>query len=54
MGVLEKRPIDTLDGTRRTPVNGTEDGRIPEGESMQELSVRMHVPRRRVPETPGR
>lgn len=28
---------------RRTLVNGTEDGRIPEGESMQELSVRMHA-----------
>ena len=24
-------------------MNGTEDGRIPEGESMQELSVRMHA-----------
>ncbi|EHN8813671.1 TPA: 2,3-diphosphoglycerate-dependent phosphoglycerate mutase GpmB [Enterobacter hormaechei subsp. xiangfangensis] len=47
MGVLEKRPIDTLteteEGWRRTLVNGTEDGRIPEGESMQELSVRMHA-----------
>ena len=35
MGVLEKRPIDTLteteEGWRRTLVNGTEDGRIPEG-----------------------
>ena len=47
MGVLEKRHIDTLteteEGWRRTLVNGTEDGRIPEGESMQELSVRMHA-----------
>ncbi len=46
-GVLEKRHIDTLteaeEGWRRTLVNGTEDGRIPEGESMQELSVRMHA-----------
>jgi probable phosphoglycerate mutase len=29
------------EGWRRTLVNGTEDGRIPEGESMQELSVCM-------------
>ena len=47
MGVLEKRHIDTLtkaeEDWRRTLVNGTEDGRIPEGESMQELSVRMHA-----------
>ncbi|MBM3070695.1 2,3-diphosphoglycerate-dependent phosphoglycerate mutase GpmB [Enterobacter sp. RHBSTW-00994] len=47
MGVLEKRHIDSLtekeEGWRRTLVNGTEDGRIPEGESMQELSVRVHA-----------
>ncbi|AUJ83018.1 MULTISPECIES: 2,3-diphosphoglycerate-dependent phosphoglycerate mutase GpmB [Enterobacter] len=47
MGVLEQRHIDTLteqeEGWRRALVNGTEDGRIPEGESMQELSVRMHA-----------
>lgn len=46
MGILEKRHIDSLteteEGWRRTLVNGTEDGRIPDGESMQELSVRMH------------
>ena len=47
MGVLEKRHVDTLteqeEGWRRTLVNGTEDGRIPEGESMQELSVRVQA-----------
>lgn len=46
MGVLEQRPIDTLseeeEGWRRTLVNGTENGRIPEGESMAELAARMH------------
>lgn len=47
MGVLEQRHVDTLteqeEGWRRTLVNGTEDGRIPEGESMQELSVRVQA-----------
>lgn len=42
MGVLEKRQIDSLteeeEGWRRQLVNGTQDGRIPGGESMQELS----------------
>lgn len=46
MGVLEQRPIDTLseeeEGWRRTLVNGTENGRIPQGESMAELAERMH------------
>jgi len=46
MGVLERRHIDTLsaeeEGWRRQLVNGTADGRIPEGESMQELAERMH------------
>ena len=46
MGVLEKRHIDTLteeeENWRRQLVNGTVDGRIPEGESMQELSDRVH------------
>ena len=46
MGVLEQRHIDTLtveeEEWRRQLVNGTPDGRIPEGESMQELSERMH------------
>ena len=40
MGVLEKRHIDSLseeeEGWRRQLVNGTPDGRIPQGESMQE------------------
>lgn len=47
MGVLERRPLDSLteeeEGWRRQLVNGTADGRIPEGESMQELSERMHA-----------
>ena len=47
MGVLEKRHIDSLseeeEGWRRQLVNGTPDGRIPQGESMQELSDRMHA-----------
>jgi probable phosphoglycerate mutase len=47
MGVLEQRHVDTLteeeESWRRTLVNGTEDGRIPEGESMLELSHRMHA-----------
>lgn len=46
-GVLEKRHIDSLseeeEGWRRQLVNGTPDGRIPQGESMQELSERMHA-----------
>ncbi|AUX92322.1 2,3-diphosphoglycerate-dependent phosphoglycerate mutase GpmB [Mixta gaviniae] len=45
MGVLERRPIDSLseeeEGWRRTLVDGTENGRIPEGESMTELAARM-------------
>jgi len=47
MGVLERRPLDSLteeeEGWRRQLVNGTADGRIPEGASMQELSERMHA-----------
>ncbi|WES69191.1 2,3-diphosphoglycerate-dependent phosphoglycerate mutase GpmB [Superficieibacter sp. HKU1] len=47
MGVLEERHIDSLTGDeeawRRQLVNGTSDGRIPDGESMQELSDRMHA-----------
>lgn len=46
MGVLEQRPIDSLseeeEGWRRTLVNGTENGRIPQGESMAEMAERMH------------
>ncbi len=47
MGVLERRLIDSLteeeEGWRRTLVNGTDDGRIPQGESMQELGDRMNA-----------
>ncbi|WP_105735860.1 2,3-diphosphoglycerate-dependent phosphoglycerate mutase GpmB [Cronobacter dublinensis] len=46
MGILERRHLDTLtdeeEGWRRQLVNGTPDGRIPQGESMQEVSYRMH------------
>lgn len=46
MGVLERRHLDSLteeeEGWRRQLVNGTADGRIPDGESMVELSQRMH------------
>ncbi|WP_130099464.1 2,3-diphosphoglycerate-dependent phosphoglycerate mutase GpmB [Siccibacter turicensis] len=46
MGVLEQRHLDSLtdeeEGWRRQLVNGTADGRIPDGESMLELSQRMH------------
>ncbi|RJT23044.1 2,3-diphosphoglycerate-dependent phosphoglycerate mutase GpmB [Buttiauxella izardii] len=46
MGVLERRNLDTLneeeEGWRRQLVNGTADGRIPDGESMLEMSERMH------------
>lgn len=46
MGVLEQRPIDALseeeESWRKTLVNGTEGGRIPEGESMAEMAERMH------------
>ncbi|WP_318374669.1 2,3-diphosphoglycerate-dependent phosphoglycerate mutase GpmB [Enterobacter sp.] len=47
MGVLESRHIDSLtdeeEGWRRQMVNGTAEGRIPDGETMQELSERMHA-----------
>ncbi|QHM73946.1 2,3-diphosphoglycerate-dependent phosphoglycerate mutase GpmB [Mixta intestinalis] len=46
MGVLEQRPIDSLseqeEAWRRTLLDGTVDGRIPEGESLAELAARMH------------
>ncbi|MDI7385290.1 2,3-diphosphoglycerate-dependent phosphoglycerate mutase GpmB [Cronobacter dublinensis] len=46
MGILERRHLDTLtdeeEGWRRQLVNGTPGGRIPQGESMQEVSDRMH------------
>ncbi|MFB6326196.1 phosphoglycerate mutase [Pantoea deleyi] len=47
MGVLEKRPLDGLTAEeeqwRATLVNGTEGGRIPQGESMSEMATRMHA-----------
>lgn len=47
MGILEQRHLDSLcaqeEEWRRLVVNGTPNGRIPEGESMQELSERMHA-----------
>lgn len=47
MGVLETRLLDTLseeeEGWRQLVVNGTLDGRIPQGESMQEVNDRMHA-----------
>lgn len=46
MGMLERRRIDTLtaeeESWRRRLVDGTPDGRIPDGESMREMSERMH------------
>nr|WP_314265208.1 2,3-diphosphoglycerate-dependent phosphoglycerate mutase GpmB [uncultured Moellerella sp.] len=45
MGILEKRKIDTLtpeeEQWRKSLVDGTPDGRIPQGESMEEISSRM-------------
>ncbi|CNH30824.1 2,3-diphosphoglycerate-dependent phosphoglycerate mutase GpmB [Yersinia pekkanenii] len=47
MGVLESRPIESLTSQeeqwRKQMVNGTEGGRIPGGESMTELGIRMHA-----------
>ncbi|WP_145605695.1 2,3-diphosphoglycerate-dependent phosphoglycerate mutase GpmB [Yersinia intermedia] len=47
MGMLEARPIESLsveeEQWRKQMVNGTEGGRIPEGESMTELGSRMHA-----------
>lgn len=46
MGVLEKRPLDGLsekeERWRSALVDGTENGRIPQGESMTEMAARMH------------
>ncbi|WP_312047186.1 2,3-diphosphoglycerate-dependent phosphoglycerate mutase GpmB [Erwinia sp.] len=46
MGVLEQRPLDSLtpeeESWRTALINGTENGRIPNGESMTELAARMH------------
>ncbi|MDO6407689.1 2,3-diphosphoglycerate-dependent phosphoglycerate mutase GpmB [Pantoea phytobeneficialis] len=47
MGVLEQRPIEGLtaeeESWRKTLVDGTENGRIPGGESMAEMAARMHA-----------
>jgi len=47
MGILEQRHLDSLSAQeeewRRLVVNGTPNGRIPEGESMQELGERMRA-----------
>ena len=47
MGVLEQRPLDSLTAEeekwRKTLVDGTEGGRIPQGESMSEMAERMHL-----------
>ncbi|EMH4163182.1 2,3-diphosphoglycerate-dependent phosphoglycerate mutase GpmB [Pluralibacter gergoviae] len=47
MGVLERRLVDSLtpeeEGWRRRLVDGTPEGRIPEGESMQELGDRVRA-----------
>lgn len=47
MGVLEERLIDSLtpqeEQWRQQMVDGTADGRIPQGESMTELAARMHA-----------
>ena len=45
MGVLEQRQLDSLtteeEQWRKSLLDGTEDGRIPQGESMQEMAQRM-------------
>lgn len=47
MGILEGKCVDQLtpeeDLIRRSPLSGTPDARIPEGESMQELADRLHA-----------
>lgn len=46
MGVLEARDLDSLtteeEGWRKGLVDGTPNGRIPEGESMVDVALRMH------------
>ncbi|ROR06339.1 2,3-diphosphoglycerate-dependent phosphoglycerate mutase GpmB [Erwinia sp. JUb26] len=46
MGVLEQRALDSLnpeeESWRKALVDGTVDGRIPQGESMSEMAERMH------------
>ncbi|MFQ1681139.1 2,3-diphosphoglycerate-dependent phosphoglycerate mutase GpmB [Pantoea dispersa] len=47
MGCLEQRPLDGLtaeeESWRKALVDGTEGGRIPGGESMEEIATRMHA-----------
>ena len=47
MGILEKRQIHTLnaeeEGWRQSLLNGAEEGRIPQGESLTELESRMRA-----------
>lgn len=47
MGCLEQHPLDGLtpeeEGWRKTLVDGTKGGRIPGGESMEEMATRMHA-----------
>ena len=47
MGCLEQRPLDGLtaeeESWRKALVDGTEGGRIPGGESMEEMATRMHA-----------
>ena len=47
MGCLEQRPLDGLtaeeESWRKALVDGTEGGRIPDGESMEEMATRMHA-----------
>jgi probable phosphoglycerate mutase len=47
MGLLEERKIDSLsaleEGWRKKVLDGTPDGRIPQGESMSELAMRMRA-----------
>jgi len=46
MGVLEQRALDSLtpeeESWRKSLVDGTANGRIPQGESMSEMAERMH------------
>ncbi|MDE9537463.1 histidine phosphatase family protein, partial [Xenorhabdus bovienii] len=47
MGVLENRELNSLtseeESWRKSLVDGTPNGRIPEGESMSELAIRMRA-----------
>ncbi len=58
MGVLEERLIDSLtpqeEQWRKQMVDGTPDGRIPQGESMEELGERMRAALEKLPDAAGR